>query len=410
MAQIQWHGDKLDDPAIVVVDLGNNYLKAYAYISEGNRVYNDARSIPHGYIQLSETEWRMAEKAAKRSRGRASETHTFQIARGDSASDPDLLPVTIGAGAMLSPKNSPLLGTNKYIRGGIDALLCAVLMEFFPPDRYPKGHNNLIIGYGFPPTEWQQTEHIGEIMHRTHRVVTPDGQKMSYRVRASVAWDENVGGLVNAMGMYSNRNPGNGRFQKALFEPGDRVIVFDSGGWLGSMAWATINGLGFAEMDYTSDIASIDGGAITVRKALRQALKEHFEELRGARDRDLQDDMLDETLRTGHFVLSGDKEHPRDARAAIADSLSYIGLVREPYINMFANGRFADHILMTGGTVHPLYDYLLELFQHNSVHLAGRREKIYQANAEGGMAIVLDRLVADGIMPEIFKRAMERKS
>lgn len=409
MGDIKWVGENLDNPAIISVDLGNNYLKVYAFLIEDNEMKKRQFSMPHGYVELSETAWVEAKKADKLSRGRAKLSHTFQIVTGGTAKQPQLKSVSIGASAFDSGNNKPLLGSNKYVRGGIDALLCAVLSEVFPKRKYPKGHNNLIVGYGFPSTEWQQTEDIEALIKKTHRIIDPNGGKRSFRVRASVAWDENVGGLVNAMSYKMNkRDPQTGQFVQQQFEAGDRVIMFDAGGWLGSMAWAHIDDDGFAVMDYGRDIVGIDGGAITVRQALRETMKLKFPELKGMRDKDFDDSDLDESLRTNQYVVSGDKDNPLDLREAIADSLGYIKTVRETYVNQFGGGRAAQHILMTGGTTNPLYDYLLETFNHKSVHLAGKRGEIYMANVRGGMVIIVDRLIADGLFPDPYQSALER--
>lgn len=407
MGTVKWTGDNLDNPAIVAVDLGNNYLKVYAFLIEDGQFKSKEFSMPHGYVQLSVTGWKEAQASEKTGRGRTKQSYVFQIATGGTPRDPEIMSVSVGHGAFTSANNRPLLGSNKYIAGGIDALLCAVLCELFPKHKYPKGHNNLIVGYGFPSTEWQQIETIEQLIKKTHYIIDPNGDKRKFRVRASVSWDENVGGLMNAMS-FNNRDPDSGQFKARRFEPNDRVIVFDAGGWLGSMAWATIDDNGFAVMNYADSISSIDGGAITVRKSLRNTLKLKFDELRGVRDIDLTDDILDNALKTGRLTLSGNKERPLNIEDALSESLTYITQVKDIYTNYFAGGRLADHILMTGGTTDQLYDYLIDCFEHNSIHLAGKRDLIYLANVRGGMAIVIDRLIVDGLLPDPYREKLEQ--
>ena len=113
---------------------------------------------------------------------------------------------------------------------------------------------------------------------------------------------------------------------------------------------------------------------------------------------------LDSALKTQEYVISGDKAHPLNIQEAISDSLGYIKQVREIYTNQFARGRTAQHILMTGGTTDPLFDYLVEAFNHASIHLAGKREAIYMANVRGGMVIVVDRLIAEKLLPEPYQQ------
>ena len=107
--------------------------------------------------------------------------------------------------------------------------------------------------------------------------------------------------------------------------------------------------------------------------------------------------------KTKQYVVSGDKEHPLDISDAIKDSLGYVKTVQEVYINQFGSGRAASHILMTGGTSNPLYEYLTEVFNHHSIHLAGNREKIYMANVRGGMVIIVDQLITESLLPPQFK-------
>lgn len=398
VSKIQWIGDNLHPPAIINVDLGNALLKVSAYITKDNGAIEERTfAIPHGYYQMSSSEWIRREDNTSGA-SRTPQSHIFKIQLPDETYQA----VSIGKHAFISSQNAPLLGSNKYIHSGIDALLCAVFCELFPKRHYPKGHNNIVLGYGYPPTEYQQRSLIGDLLTKTHRIVDHADDKRAFRVRVSVAWDENAGGLVNAISI-NGRNPDNGQFAENTFESNDRVIVLDCGGWLGSMAWANVDDK-FASIDYASRIASIDGGIYTVRSELREVLKT-IPELRGVRDTDMTEDLLNSILLTRELSLSGNK--PQAMNKYIDQSLSYIATIKKTYVNEFASGKFAKHILLTGGTSHVMYDYLVNMLAHNSIHLAARRSEIHMANVKGGMLILLDRLIADNLMPPNFQKAMQ---
>lgn len=393
--KIDWTKGK-NKPAIVIVDLGNNYLKCYVFYFEKGEAKNKIFSMPHGFIPLTDVEWEQAVQEVSLSRGRNSMTHTFNMVIGGTTKEPELRAVRIGSGPYKSHKNRPLFGSNKYMRGGIDALLLACLLEVFP-----EGHDNIVIGFGFPPTEWQQVDTIGKLLVGKKPFINTEGKKKMFHIRGAIPWDENVGGLINSMSVYNSGRTPDGKFTSVKFQPGDRLLIIDLGGWLGSIAYAEINDDGFPIIEYDNEIASIDGGAITIRNSLRQALKQAFrKELLGVRDTDLRDSDLDDVIRNGIIKIRGDEF---DANEAVVNALDVLELIRVPYTNLFASGRFVQHIILTGGTVDMIHDYLLELLDHQNIHMAGKPGELYFANVRGGMHITLDRLIAENNLPEEFE-------
>ena len=396
ITKINWNKDNLDPAAIIALDAGNNFLKVYALLVEGRKAVYKEFSIPHGFIELTPTEWQEATIGAQMSRNRQRETHLFQMKVGGTKDEPELKAFKIGRGAYNSINNAPLLGSNKYKRGGIDALMLACLLELFP-----NGHNNLTVSYGFPPTEWQQTNLISELLSGRHTLKLPSGKKIKFHARLISGWDENVGGLINAISMNERSRGTGGKFSTGYthFNPSERIIVMDLGGWLGSICYANIDESGFPVLDYDGQMASIDGGGISLRDDLRKALKLDFSELKGMRDSDFSDDDMDRVLQTGEISISNVK-YP--AKTTIAKAMSYLNLIKEPYGNRFAGGRTSNGILLTGGTVPSILPYLRPVLGHDNIILAGDEATMYLANVRGGMVITIDQMIVEGTLPDIY--------
>ena len=389
-------------PALVSVDIGNNVLEAICYYArtrgDKSRVSRLEVSVPHAFVELNEVGWKEAEASVRMNRSRKGSTHTFKLfnheGRGKDRVDTSSY-VSIGQGVMRSPMNRPLLGSNKYIKGGIDALLVALFCELFPVEKYPDGHDNIILSVGVPPTEWQQQEVVRKLLHRKHRIQLPDGTKRSFSVRLVVIYDESVGGITYATSMKTKRDN--------VFKSGQRVLVIDAGGRLGSMSWVTIDDDGNPNVDYDYGFKSIDGGSITIRNELRMSLKTLFpEELRGMRDIDMDDDWLDEIIRTKRIILSGDVRNALDASDAVNNSLQYLSLLRDVYRNDFGSGRQAAHILLTGGTTAQIFDEMCQELGHMSIIPAAPLEEIWYANVRGGMLILVDSLNYNNLLPIMF--------
>lgn len=388
-------------PVIVTVDAGNNNLKAIVLKHDGSGLNTKEILIPHGFIELTETAWKQAKSNAMLSRIRQGLTHTFRV---ESIASP--VSVMIGEGAMKSPRNSPLYGNDKYREGGIDALVLALLCEAFPIDQYPKGHDNIIVGFGFPPSEWQQASKIAGLIARKHEIVQPattrGGKDITrkFHIRAAIPFDEIIGGIVYASNRTRNES---GQFVKR-HEPGQTILALDAGGRLGSMGWVEIGETGFPEINYESFLP-IDGGAITVRNDLRDTLKTAFpEDLQSMRHADMNDKWLDKLLETQEIRIRGGE--PLDIQIQIQDSLHYIRTLKGVYTNEFASGIQADSILLTGGTVKPLYQYIVSMLNHNDIRTAATLDQIVMANVRGGQGITLEALVNANVAPKFVMEAM----
>jgi len=388
-------------PALVSVDLGNSVLEAFAVIAKGHE--EDAEltrrevSVPHAFVELNNGMWKQAKMSAKLNRSRSIQTHTFMLQIGKKKTY-----VTIGRGVMRSRDNRPLLGSNKYFAGGVDALLCAILSEVFPKSEYPKGHNNILLSYGIPPTEWQQVDTLDDFLFRRHKIEDPDGKKRSFYIRKAVSYDESVAGLIYAVSTDGERR--GGKFTEKKFKASNRVLILDAGGRLGSMGWATIDNDGFPIVDY-GGFKPIDGGSITIREDVRGALKAMYpKELRGMTDTDMDDEWIDDIIRNKRMILNGNVDDPIDVTDTVNSALGYIALVRDRYKNDFGSGRQASHVLLTGGTIAQIYDDLCDELNHNSIVTAADLKNIWYANVRGGLLILVSALRDINLFPAVFKK------
>lgn len=403
--------DKRQPPVLISVDPGNYGLKGkmhYVVEVEGHYELVEREAfIEHGYVRLSDIDWEIETRNAKTlSRERNIRTHVFKhIGKNGHES-----PVKIGYGAVEDPNNRPMYESSKYIEGGIDALICALFNELMPkgdplfkshPDLgFDKGHNNIILAIGHPPSEFNQVEHLNGLVKGVHKILHPDGTRRIYNVQGVVPFDEGAGGLAYLMNQEQPRN--NGRFassKKSALSEGDRVLIYDGGGRLGSLTSARVVDNRRVEILFRTT-QKIEGGSITIRERFREQLRAAFvEETRGMKDKDMTPDWIDRLIKTGQWRLKGGKK-VLDVSTVVKDSLNvYLNDIRGIYQTYFAGGNNIDHIILTGGTTAQLYEYIVDAFDHGSIILVDDLYHINMANVKGGSVILIDKLKDDGQLP-----------
>lgn len=392
-----------ENAVLVAIDAANTFGKGIVLEIVGSQLKPREFSIPHGYMPLNATQWREAQSTSGSGRGHSPQTHTFQYVVGGDANSPETVAVRIGKSAMLSGSNATLYGNAKYTLGYMDAYITAVLAEAFPKRKYPKGHDNIFLAIGFPSSDWQMVDDtLMPLIKKNHRVIDADGEKRAFMPRHVMAVDENGGGMMNTllrMRTETVREAQSGQF--TALKEGESILMFDAGGWLGSMAWGEVSDNGFPQIDYTvGRVFPIDGGIVTVRSALKEVLKGRYsKQTQGLTDALMNDAWMDKIMLEKGFILSGKKDTWFDATDAITEASGvYLNNVKSIYQRM-GNGMQAAHIIVTGGTVNPLYDQIMKLLNHGSVVLAENRNEIYKANVRGIMQILIDRLLEEGKMP-----------
>ena len=404
----QFDVDGLLAPIIVIVDLGNNFMKVTVLMWRNGEIIKTTSLIEHAYVELTPRGWAQEVEAAKGrlSRRSSARTHAFQI-----RTETGWKSLKIGDGVATHRDNSPLLGSSKYIKGGIDALLVTALLELLPSDIFPEGHDNIILGIGHPPTEFMQTAHMARLVQPKagHNVKLPDGTKRKFIVRATMAFDEIFGGLMHMQStMNTNgqmRDPVSGQFKPNPLKSDDRILMLDAGGKLGSMGWVKYHGGNNFEPLHDSFVP-IEGGMITIRDSIRNELSAEFiSELRGVTHQDMTDGYIDRILKTGKLVISGDHEKAIDVTELLGRSLGYLRTLRKIYSD-FSSGRTANHVILTGGTISVLYDEIAEELGHGSILPVADFEDINFANMEGGIHIVLDTLRSRNALPMQFQEAL----
>ena len=403
-----------ENAVLIAVDVANTFGKGVALEIIGEKLVPREFSIPHGYMPLSPTQWQEAQSTSKSGRGNNAQTHTFKYVTGGDAKNPNFEAVKIGKSAVLSGTNATVYGNAKYRLGYMDAYLTAVLCEAFPKAKYPKGHDNLYLAIGFPSSDWQMVDAtLIPLVNKAHRIADPDGGTRSFTPRHVMAVDENGGGMMNTLLRMRHekvRESQSGKFTS--LQSGEQILMLDAGGWLGSMAWGEVSENGFPQIDYTTGrILPIDGGIVTVRSALKEALKTRYSrEIQGLTDSLMNDAWMDKIMLDKGFFLSGRKDTWFDASELIAEASGvYLNNVKSAYQRM-GNGLQAAHIILTGGTINPLYEQIMTLLNHGSVILAENRHELYKANVRGILQILIDRLLSDGKMPSDYLPYFEVKA
>lgn len=398
-------------PMIVFADLGNANLKLRAYrVTDYGDIEEREVIIPHGVVRLGYAELEKAKASSNLSRERTRNTHTFEMKVGDK-----FIPVQVGLGATRHPNNSPILGSLKYVSGGIDILLVAGLRQLFSEDELPKGHDNIILGIGHPPTEERHVSTMLEVLAPKggHVVRELDGTQVKWRVRGTIPYDENIGGLMYLLTTLDDRNQlrdRNGKFMSNVLSAGDRILMFDAGGRKGSVGWIHYNG----GTDFTAEYNTfepIEGGIVTVRNDLRTQLTGTLDELMGVDKNNLTDEMMDEVLRTGRISVGGKNSEPIDVSEQINLSLSYLqqinSVLTRPGTN-FDSGKLAHHIGLTGGTNVVLMDDICAQFNNSSFIPVAPLSEIVYANMRGGSVIVMSKLEKSQLLPIDFQKSLGR--
>jgi hypothetical protein len=402
--------DKRMPAMLVIVDLGNANLKFIVYfIGENGLVHQRELVMPHGFMMLSEGGWNVAVDSAKTlSRKRSKNTQVFKFRIRDEEKGERWQAYRVGQAAIFDPANAPIVGSNKYIRGGIDALLVAGLNEIFGDD-LPKGHDNIVLGIGHPPTESRQISRLLEVVKGAHKMKTPEGNEKSWHVRAAIPYDENIGGLIymlsrmNAQGQLRDEKS---RFMANPLKAGQRFQMGDFGGRLGSIGWIRYHGGTDFEPEYNTFVP-IEGGIVTVRESIRTSLINTMTELRGVGHAELPDNVIDEVLKTKQLVIGGEHDSPHDVAEIVTSSLGYLQQIRNAVrLPGFGAGKLAAHISMTGGTLALLGDEIKEQFDNKSFLPVAPYSEIVYANNRGGAVIVLSKLTEDGILPMHFQKSM----
>lgn len=395
-----------DKPVIMALDVANTHGKGIVLYIENEEIQTNEFSIPHGYMPLNATQWREAQEMSGSARGHSPQTHTFQYVTGGDAKNPIMQSVRIGKSALLSGTQATVFGNAKYKLGYFDAYLTAILCECFPKRHFPKGYDNIYLAIGFPSSDWQMVDStLMPLVKKTHRIIDADGSRRSFTPQYIMAIDENGGGMMQTLQRIMKeqaREAQSGQFTK--LKEGERILMLDAGGWLGSMAWGEVGVGNFPQIDYTSGrIFAIDGGIVTVRTALKEVLKGRYSSaLQGMTDSMMDDKWMDDVMLNKGFYLSGRKDNWFDASEAIAEASGvYLNNVKAAY-QRAGNGLQAQHIILTGGTINPLYDQLMALLNHGSIILAEKREDIYKANVRGMLQILVDRLLERGKLPDEF--------
>ncbi len=302
--------------------------------------------------------------------------------------------VVLGNEALMSGQPVRITGPDKYEVGALDNMILSALLKFAPD-----GHPNVIVSCAHTTDAVAYTDKMAAILNGKHSVERHDGEKVDYRVRAFIPWDEPVGGILR----FAERN-----YVEDELEPGEKIIVWDFGGRISSGYPAMVLPGGRIEV-YWSVGKSFELG-------IQQVFEQLVQELRGLypdtfKMKTIPEALLEEALtqteiidgQMHHFIplreraARGEKYQQRDEPAkgrqrfdvtqAVLNSTGRIlDGVRNVYVNNLNSGADIDHIVVTGGGGGRLFDMLRsEVFGYNAVHLAEEPDCMHLANLRGGL-------------------------
>lgn len=409
-----YDGKKRDDAALVFADMGNNYAKGRALTADGIGISQTDILMPYGFIKMSEGDWKREENQAKRRTRTTPNTSIFSLYdHGARLKDnARWTPYIVGEAAYRSRDNAAVIDTSKYQAGIMDAYLYAALDQLFPAERFPKGHNNILLAIAHPPTEDMFADMLLSTVTGWHRGENASGQRRDFFVSAAITYDEGVAAAVHWQHHYDRvgRDTAGKYTQKAL-EPGEAGITIDVGGRVGSIGMFYVRDDGTIEPDFRS-YRRIDGGILTVYDALNEQIKSIYAGEDGwdflKHTSKFNNRQLREMVETQQYVAMGDKAHPLDVNRAVVNSLGVINILEEIWYNAFNGGEEARHVIITGGGSDTLYPYILEVVgDHKGVKTAAPKKELIKANLLGGQIIAVSKWHYDQVLPAAFQKLVK---
>lgn len=262
------------------------------------------------------------------------------------------------------------------------AIVCSQLLRMFP-----KGHDHIVIGLAHPTKSFSVLDDIMMATLKSHHVETIEGERVSFKVREVMPWDEPVGGVVFW-----------GRTEEAQsnmldLKAGNEILVVDVGGGISSMTRVVVQYdnqklIQFHPVYSQERSPTIPMGVRNVMERFRIILASDHSDFKGMKE--ISDDMIDEGLRTGQITLSGDPVDVSNERMQAEAEL--LDLMENAYQNKLDKGRPFRVIITTGGGMHSYHDRLKnEMLGHNYVKCSSELlELVHFANMRGGDLIMQD--------------------
>ena len=378
-----------DDPIIVQMDLGNSAFKIVVLDTNGDRYETE---MPHDIELLSDAKWSIRQKRAKVQKARVESTQVLQLARKVDK-EWQYTQAVVGREAQLGSNSSKKVGSNKYIYGYMDVILCAALLEVLPPEHFPNGHDNIYLGIGYPTTEINHLDKLATVISsKPHRVRDVYGNELVYKIRKLIPTDEALGALLQ----YQDRVQHMNYFD---LNAGDRILWIDVGGRIGSIGSVVMQMNGALQPLY-DEVEAINMGIINTFDALRNTLNYwHSDDFVGM---DIDDSMLLQALTKQEVRLSGSRT-PIDVSQAVIDATDILREIERIY-NMpkFGRGRAYKGIILTGGGVAALHVLLTDILDHEAAYPADDISEIQFANVRGGLLATIAALIADDMLPENY--------
>jgi hypothetical protein len=260
------------------------------------------------------------------------------------------------------------IGPKKYVKGYFDHVVLGCLLKLFPD-----GHDNIILSYGHSADAIQYVEGINEMLKGLHTIERYDGQKVSFRIRARIPWDEPAGGLWRFL------TKPDAAYNPHDLAPGMKIGVVDIGGGVSSFYPAMILEDGKPEILWNQG-QPFGLGIQDVMHLLQEEMQSLEPEL--FRVRTIPESIRHEALRRSGITTV--RNHDVDVTQAYNNATAkLLDGVRGVYDNKFDGGLDLNLIVVTGGGGGLLFNGLQIELGHDDIFLADNARTINFANMRG---------------------------
>ncbi len=351
----------LDDPLYVILDAGNEFVKAMKHLA-----WNKEIIFPHRVWKVSDEDYSKLKRTYARARNKFEESSIFKsnirtpngkvLDTKTNKEKTTYLETTtnyvIGKHAVNNGEGVKLLGAEKYKRDHIGAILEAVLIQI-----NPYSHNNVKVIVLHPDNITDKNfEDLYNSLQGKHQIQLIDDTEITYKVTEIFPMVEPVAALetflLTQKGEYYS---GNG----LKMNPGDQVLVVDIGGGLTAFVPTIISKSGMLEIG--TNTKTIQAGVQDIIQTFEEGLKNRYEDLSSINS--LDSFMITKALHTG-FINIRNQDYPCEDE--IIKGIKKLAVpIENEYINRYKKGVSFAGIILTGGGGALGFDYLKSnVFHH----------------------------------------------
>lgn len=288
--------------------------------------------------------------------------------------------IVMGQEALTNGQRVRMAGAAKYRAGIIDNLIFGALLK-----AAPEGHDNVFISYGHSANAVSISKDIDDLIGGRHEIERSDGEKVVFRVRNVMGWDEPGGAPLR----FAERER-----DSELLAPGQKIIIVDIGGRVSSVyAAMTLPGEGI--QIYWNEGESFEGGIQIISETLETLLRDFHPQFAALST--ISPLTLEEALQNIRMVVEADgsqrlhhfahcKGYEIDVTQAVynatAPTLNQISTI---YDQKLRSGSDARYIVVGGGGGGLLFGDLTDVLAHRYMYKAEEDNCMHLANLRGAV-------------------------